>query len=154
MKKYDVQPLTNIHATCVKIGRYGVLFLGDSGSGKSDMALRLISGKGAKLVADDRVDISILNEKLIASAPKQISGLLEVRGIGIVQMPCVHSAHVVMAVNLVSDSSKIERMPANCEICFGDIKIPSVDLCAFEASAADKVVIKLKAILDKTKKQS
>ena len=64
---------TNIHASCVALGNKGVLLLGDSGAGKSDLALRLIDG-GAKLVTDDRTDLSVRNGKLFARAPVILAG--------------------------------------------------------------------------------
>ena len=57
-----------VHGTCVALGTKGVLLLGSSGSGKSDLALRLIHD-GATLVADDRVVLSVKGDKLAASAP-------------------------------------------------------------------------------------
>ena len=55
--------IQNIHASCVAAGSGGVLILGNSGQGKSDLALRLID-KGARLVADDRCDIWYDRERL------------------------------------------------------------------------------------------
>ena len=75
----------NIHASCVSIKNKGVLFIGNSGSGKSDIALRLITDYKANLVADDRVDIKSKGNKIIASSPKTLFGLLEIRGIGIIK---------------------------------------------------------------------
>ena len=83
-----MKPL-NIHATCISLKNKGILLLGPSGSGKSDLALRAIMQKNAKLVADDRVDISLKNNNIYASCPAAIQGLLEVRGIGIISLaPC------------------------------------------------------------------
>ena len=76
----------NIHASCVAIGTKGVLILGDSGAGKSDLALRLIDD-GARLVADDRTELYVSRDALYAQAPKSIAGLIEVRGLGIVALP-------------------------------------------------------------------
>jgi len=55
---------TQLHASCVSIDGKGILLLGPSGSGKSDLSLRLIDG-GATLVADDRVDVSIFPSPLV-----------------------------------------------------------------------------------------
>jgi hypothetical protein len=92
----------NIHASCVAIGGKGVLILGDSGAGKSDLALRLIDG-GARLVADDRCDLFVRAGKLCASPPPRIAGLLELRGIGIVAQPYARITSVVMAVRLTQN---------------------------------------------------
>ena len=89
----------NIHATCVALGTRGVLILGDSGAGKSDLALRLIDG-GARLVADDRTELYVARGRLCARAPKSIAGLIEVRGLGIVALPFAKSVPLVLAVAL------------------------------------------------------
>ena len=56
---------TIIHATLVSLQNKGILLKGKSGSGKSDLALRLIENKGAILVADDMVELNIDNNRLI-----------------------------------------------------------------------------------------
>ena len=89
----------NIHASCVAIGKRGVLILGDSGAGKSDITLRLIDD-GAKLVSDDRTELYISRGLLRARAPKSIAGLLEVRGLGIVALPFDRSVPLALAVKL------------------------------------------------------
>jgi hypothetical protein len=93
----------NIHASCVAIAGKGVLILGASGAGKSDLALRLIdegAREDVRLVADDRCELFVRAGKLCARAPASIAGLLELRGIGIVALPYVRSASVAMAVRL------------------------------------------------------
>jgi hypothetical protein len=88
-----------IHASCVSIGGKGVLLLGASGAGKSDLALRLIDG-GARLVADDACELFVRGGKLCARAPASIAGLLELRGQGIIAMPCAKSVALALAVDL------------------------------------------------------
>jgi hypothetical protein len=97
---------TNIHASCVAIGGRGVLLLGRSGSGKSDLALRLID-QGAKLVADDRTILFVKNGALHAKAPVSIMGLLEIRGLGIVEMPVRTSVKIALAVRLGSEGARL-----------------------------------------------
>jgi len=91
--------IVNIHASCVAIDAKGVLILGNSGAGKSDLALRLIDG-GAKLVSDDRTELYAARGRLCARAPKSIAGLMEVRGLGIVALPFVKSVPLSLAVKL------------------------------------------------------
>jgi HPr Serine kinase C-terminal domain len=90
---------TNIHASCVAIGGRGVLILGKSGAGKSDLALRLID-QGAALVADDRTILFVEKGALHARAPSSIKGLLEVHGLGIVQIPVRARVKISLAVRL------------------------------------------------------
>ncbi|MEI9994106.1 MAG: HPr kinase/phosphatase C-terminal domain-containing protein [Rhizomicrobium sp.] len=133
----------NIHATCVRFGTKGVLLLGKSGAGKSDLALRLI-GRGAVLVADDRCDLAVVQGRLVARAPKAIAGLLEVRGIGITKMPHAAAATIALAVDL---SAPVERLPEGKSYDMA-LKLaappPLIAVNAFEASAADKVILALR----------
>jgi HPr kinase/phosphorylase len=129
--------LTILHATCVAIGGRGVLLTGPSGSGKSDLALRLID-RGALLVSDDGVAIRRSDDGLFASAPATIIGKMEVRGLGIVTLPYVAQAPVVLAVAL---DATPERMPPESlptrEI--EGVAVPVLALLPFEHSAPIKV---------------
>ena len=109
-----------IHGTCVCFGLAGaqfklsrtdgVLLLGESGAGKSEVALRLIA-MGARLVADDRTDLFLEKGKLFGRAPKTISGLLEIRGVGILNMPSAPRARIIVAVNLLG-TEEPPRLPS------------------------------------------
>jgi len=89
----------NVHASCVALKGKGVLILGDSGAGKSDLALRLIDD-GAILVADDRTELYITRGALCARAPESIAGLIEVRGLGVIARPYRKNVKLALAVNL------------------------------------------------------
>ena len=91
-----------VHASTVTNEGRAVLITGPSGSGKSDLALRLLD-RGFKLVSDDRTLVKKDGERLIASAPPAIAGKLEVRGIGIVDVPliCAQELDIVGAMPLV-----------------------------------------------------
>jgi serine kinase of HPr protein (carbohydrate metabolism regulator) len=101
--------MTNIHASCIRLERAGtpfgappragVLILGASGAGKSTLALNLIAA-GARLVADDRVELFVRRGRLCARAPANIAGFLEVRGLGIVEIPYVRDAAIAFVVSL------------------------------------------------------
>lgn len=131
-----------IHATTVAIGTRGVLILGESGAGKSDLALRLID-RGAVLVADDRTVLRVEGERLIATPPPTIAGLIEVRGIGIVPMPHVGAARVVLAVDL---SATVPRMPEPAFCSFADVRIPLLALDPFAASAVLKIELAMRVL--------
>lgn len=140
--------MANIHASCIAYKNQGILILGESGVGKSDLTLRMIMEKGAVLVADDRTDLCLNGSDLTASCPQTIQGLLEVRGIGIQKMPYTAKTDIKLVVRLVKDSHEIERLPAPCYYEFENLKIEEIKLCAFEASAIDKLVIKMDSLLD------
>lgn len=93
-----------IHASCAARDGAGVLLLGRSGCGKSDLLLRLLDAD-FELVADDRVEI----EAGQARAPDALAGLLEVRGFGIVRLPYRAAATLVLAVEL--DAATAPRLP-------------------------------------------
>jgi serine kinase of HPr protein (carbohydrate metabolism regulator) len=135
-------PADTIHATCVAIGGDGVLLLGPSGSGKSDLALRLID-RGAVLVADDRCIIERRDDDLLCRAPAGIAGKLEVRGIGIVARPRYGPAPVRLAVQL---ADSYDRMPDRQIATVAGVTVPAVRLTAFEASAPIKVELALTAV--------
>ena len=130
----------NLHASCVAIDGQAVVISGPSGSGKSDLALRLLD-RGFTLVSDDRTIVRRQGSKLIASAPETIKGKLEVRGVGIVDMESIASAPVALLVELTSD---IQRLPDDGRerlILGAAILLISVD--AMAASAPSKVALAL-----------
>ena len=111
--------MNSYHATCVAFGSIGILIRGASGAGKSTLALQLIDAAGyglgkslvrAQLVADDQVLLQVKAGKLIASPPPALEGLLEIRGLGIMQVKFKKSVTVKLVVDLVSLKS-IERLP-------------------------------------------
>jgi HPr kinase/phosphorylase len=105
-EKTHAKSEANIHATCVALGRRGILLLGPSGTGKSDLALRLID-QGAKLVADDRTILFVKGGALHAKAPASIRGLLEIRGVGIVSLPVCDSVKIVLAIRLGREGARL-----------------------------------------------
>jgi serine kinase of HPr protein (carbohydrate metabolism regulator) len=128
-----------IHATAVDVNGAGVLILGGSGAGKSDLALRLIQD-GALLVCDDQVDVTSVSGGLLAAPAPNISGLVEARGVGILRAPTKASTRLRLAVELVTGD--LERMPpATFWGLPGDAgpAIALVRLHVFEASAPAKL---------------
>jgi serine kinase of HPr protein (carbohydrate metabolism regulator) len=126
-----------IHASCVAIEGAGVLLRGPSGSGKSDLALRLVDS-GAQLVADDQVDLFADSGSLVARAPAALAGLLEVRGIGIVECPAIEAALVALVVDLVPHRA-VERVPEPDYQNLVGVPVRRIALDPFEPSAAAKV---------------
>lgn len=131
--------MQNIYATCVSLNQKGILILGKSGIGKSDLAFRLIEQCGAVLVADDRTNLSVNKNDLYASCPDNIKGLMELRGIGIVKKNTEKETIVKLAVELVEDVAQIERLPEKEYITFEEIKIRKIKIYPFEASAVYKI---------------
>ena len=130
-----------IHATAVALpvdgGWAGVLLRGAPGSGKSDLALRLID-EGARLVADDQTELCSAGETLIARAPARIAGRLEVRGLGLARVPAVDQAALVLVVDLVARSD-IERLPPPRTVSLAGYRVAALYLAPFEISAAAKL---------------
>lgn len=135
--------MVNIHASCVSYNNQGVLIYGPSGLGKSDLCLRLIMDKGAKLVADDRVDIYVKNHDIKAHCIDTISGLLEVRGVGLIRFDNLKSCKIKLVVELVKSLEDVERFPEEEYFELEDVKIKKIKLYAFEASVVNKVLIAL-----------
>lgn len=129
----------NLHASCVAIDGRAVLIGGPSGSGKSDLALRLLD-RGFTLVSDDRTIVHRDGPRLVASAPETIKGKLEIRGIGIVEMATVQNVPLALVVELTSD---IERLPDDSERLILGIGVPLIGVDAMTASAASKVSVAL-----------
>ncbi len=132
--------MENIHASCVAYKNQGILIIGDSGIGKSDLALRLIMDKGARLVADDRTNIELKKDTLIASCPETIKGLLEIRGVGIKSFPNLDSTKINLVVKLVKNLDNIERFPLAEFWIYENVKIKQISLYPFECSAVNKLI--------------
>lgn len=132
-----------IHASCVAIGGRAVLLCGASGSGKSDLALRLID-RGAELVADDQVLLTRDGNTLRASPPATIAGKIEVRGLGILAMPHRTAMPVSLLIQL---DDPIARMPLDARSrTLAGIDVPVIALAPLEPSAPIKVELALKEL--------
>ena len=140
-----------IHATAVAIdtaaGRRAVLLRGPSGSGKSDLGLRLIDA-GARLVADDQCELHRRAESVVVQSPPPIAGLIEVRGVGIIRVEPLAEAQVGLIVDLVPPEvarEAIERLPGRPIERLLEVDLPCIRVAPFEASAAAKVALALRA---------
>ena len=129
-----------LHASTVAANGRAVVIMGPSGSGKSDLALRLLD-RGFTLVSDDRTIVRRDGDRLIASAPANIAGKLEIRGIGIVDMESAGEVPVALLVELTSE---IQRLPdENSERPVLGVRLPLVSIDAMTASAPSKVALAL-----------
>jgi len=134
--------MDTVHGTVVEIEGAGVLFRGPSGSGKSDLALRLIDG-GATLVADDRVILARRDGQLLAAAPETIAGRLEVRGLGIATVPSTGPSPLRLVVDMARPE-EVERLPKAAETVILGVVLPVMHLAPFEASAPAKLRLALR----------
>ncbi|MDD3799915.1 MAG: HPr kinase/phosphatase C-terminal domain-containing protein [Novosphingobium sp.] len=105
-------------ATCVALGepeaRKAILIEGEPGSGKSSLALALID-RGATLVGDDGVALSVRGGRLWAAPPPNTAGLLEIRNLGLVTMPCTE-APVALVLRLIPDAPRFVDAPESTEL--------------------------------------
>ena len=125
-----------IFGSCAARGEHGVLLLGASGAGKSDLMLRLLD-RGFALVADDQVYI----EDGIARAPDALAGLIEVRGLGIIRLPFLKQTRLALAVQL----AKAPRMPMPAQ--HPETALPLVIIDPWHCSAPIQVALALDCAL-------
>ncbi len=146
----------NIHASCILLGQAGagfqapaeagILLLGASGSGKSDLALRLIAA-GAELVADDRTELEFEDGAIVAGPPQALAGLMEVRNLGIVALPHRPKARIALVVDLGPDGPPVrlpepERWTGPAGLALPDAACPPlIRIDPFETSAPVKVAL-------------
>ena len=123
-----------VHASCIAFEGRGVLLRGPSGSGKSDLALRAVEA-GAELVADDLVMLGLRGGQVWAGPLPQAGGRLEVRGVGIVRLPALDGAPLV----LIADLAAPERLPEPCFEPVLGLPVRRIRLAPFETSAAIKL---------------
>ncbi len=133
-----------LHATCVAVNGVGVLIRGVPGTGKSDLALRLIDA-GAELVADDSCETTVRGGTLYVTAPATIAGKLEIRGYGIVKIPARAEAPIGLVVDLKPEAD-IERLPEQATCDIDGVALPLLTVDGFSASAPAKVRIALRSV--------
>ena len=136
-----------IHATTIAIetavGPRAVLLRGPSGSGKSDLGLRLIDA-GGRLVADDQSELERRGALIIVRSPPMIVGLIEVRGLGIMRVEALAEAPLALITDLMP-AETIERLPEQAKERLLGLDLPRIAVAPFEASAAAKVALAVRA---------
>jgi len=131
-----------VHGTVVHWHGRGILLLGPSGSGKSDLALRLID-RGAALVADDLVRISARDGRLVARAEAG-PGLIELRGQGIFRLPHLAAATLEFALALdPATAAAADRLPPAASRSIAGIALPCFRLDPGTASATARIAVLL-----------
>ena len=132
-----------LHATSVAIEDNGVAIFGDSGSGKSDLALRLIDS-GATLISDDITIFSKSEKNISLFGVENTKGLLEVREIGIITVPYIEGIRLRLVVSLTD--KEIERIPKKNQINLLGLKFPKLEINGKNSSSVAKVKVKLNEI--------
>ncbi|MGY3750480.1 HPr(Ser) kinase/phosphatase [Vagococcus acidifermentans] len=129
---------TTIHGVLVEVYGLGVLIQGQSGIGKSETALELIK-KGHRLIADDRVDIYQQDERtIIGEPPKILEHLMEIRGIGIIDVMNLfgassvrNHAHISLVANLENwtQDNSFDRLGSEPEtILLANVPVPKISI--------------------------
>ena len=129
-----------LHGSAVSLDDQGILLLGKSGRGKSDLALQMID-RGGTLIADDQVRLCRAGDRLIAEAPEVLAGLIEVRGVGILRVP--HVAHALdLVVDLDIDGEEV-RLPEPMIASWHGIEVRKININGRSPSAAAKICMAL-----------
>lgn len=118
----------NIHATAIVVGTRGLIFVGPSGVGKTMMAFACLTaarrqGAASFLIADDQVFVSREDNRIVATCPPSIAGLMEIRGSGIVKMAYLEAAPIDLAVQVVSMGAAERLPPENEQFEIGEIGV-------------------------------
>ena len=114
---------TTLHAVCVSWEGKGVLIQGQSGSGKSSIALQLLAF-GCDLVADDRVHVVAKDGVLIATSPLPIRDMIEARGIGLISASSADTAEIAFVVDL--DEIETDRLPEHRTVTILGCQLPLI----------------------------
>jgi len=135
-----------VNGTAVAWRGQGVLILGPTGSGKSDLTLRLIDS-GATLIADDVVELKREGTELLLSFPPEgpadLKGKMEVKGLGIMSVPAAPPDVPLSLVVQSKPLSEVELIPESLESEWLGLKVTSIGIHLREPSAPAKVRLAL-----------
>ncbi len=116
-------PNLTLHASCVAAGGFGILIMGPSGSGKSSLALALMA-YGAQLVADDRTELCLQDDAVVATCPPAIAGMIEARGLGILNAQTRDRVALGLVVDL--GQTEVQRLPPHRNVTWFGRTLPLV----------------------------
>ncbi len=141
-------PAFQLHASAFAYDGAGCLLLGASGSGKSTLLAEALL-RGAQLIADDQVLLHAEHDALIAQPPATIAGLLELRGLGLIQQPHVlqHAVHLV--VHLAGEGGGGQRLPEPTTQAYCGIALPMIALQKQSTPSVAGLLLFLKAVHEK-----
>ena len=128
-----------MHATGIVWRDVGVLFIGESASGKSSLAAELIT-RGATFVGDDQLILSEENGKIFADAPPSLAGVLELRNVALIKIPSITRTQI----HFVVDCGNHAIEPTNIEIL--NVLLPRIALHAEYAGSAAKLILYAEAL--------
>lgn len=141
------EPRIRIDGVAVAIGEIAVLLRGKPGSGRSDLALRLID-EGARLISDEQVELERRDRSLFALTPEQMPphlvGRIEARGVGIVPVPYVGSPVLLGWVFDMASEAEIERLPIAEQADYLGVTVPKLKLNPMASSATAKLRLAVK----------
>ena len=106
--EYQLAPSTNVHGELLEVFGIGVLIMGKSSVGKSETALELVA-RGHRLVADDMVDITAIDKKIIGEAPENIRHFMELRGLGIINVRRLYGSGAIKIQTQVDMVIELEQ---------------------------------------------
>lgn len=137
-----------VHATVVArhtpAGWRAVAVSGPSGSGKSDLALRLCDA-GWRLVGDDYVRVWRSGDGVFAAPAEALEGRMEIRGLGIRSRPWRAPVRLILAVEAAAPEA-VERLPEPAVTRWAGVDVPLLRLALLEASTVAKVAAAFRAL--------
>lgn len=145
----ELAPTNNLYGVMMNIYGKGVMITGKSGIGKSELALDLIN-RGHMLVADDVVDVSRVHNDIICHAPNLLKKMLEIRGLGIVDVTKLFGANtylnkceldfVINLVRLEEASNKDRLNPVNETLNVLGLEVPMLVIPITEGKSLSVIV--------------
>lgn len=112
--EYQLAPSTNLHGELLEVFGVGVLIMGKSSVGKSEAALDLVN-RGHRLVADDMVDITAIDKKIIGTSPDNIRHFMELRGLGIINVRRLYGSGAIKKESQVDLVIELEQWKDDIE---------------------------------------